>query len=120
VSEPVKDWTRGAEGIAFQRCDACANAWTFARDFCPACGAPQPRTLQASDMGTVHAVTEVMRAPSEALRPWAPYCIALVDADEGFRLMAHVERGTRIGERVRVRFLDFGGRPVPVFFKTNP
>lgn len=120
MSTEPKDWTRGTEGIAFQRCDACAHGWYFRRDFCPACGASGPRHLQAGGTGCVHAVTEVTRAPSEALRALAPYCIALVDADEGFRLMAHVERGARIGDRVRARFLDFGGRPVPVFFKANP
>ncbi|MCA3131697.1 MAG: Zn-ribbon domain-containing OB-fold protein [Betaproteobacteria bacterium] len=120
MSEEPRDWTRGAEGIAFQRCSGCGHAWYFRRSFCPACGAPEPRAVQASGAGRVHAVTEVARAPSEALRARAPYCIALVDADEGFRLMAHVERGTHIGDRVQARFLEFGGRPVPVFFKANP
>lgn len=120
MSGEPRDWTRGSEGIAWQRCEACGHAWYFRRGFCPACGASPPLVLQARGTGTVHAVTEVARAPSEALRARAPYCIALVDADEGFRLMAHVERGARIGDRVEVRFLEFGGRPVPVFFKANP
>ena len=117
MSGEPKDWTRGSEGIAFQHCKACGHAWYFRRGFCPACGTPDPRVLQASGTGRVHAITEVSRAPSEALRARAPYCIALVDADEGFRLMGQAERGARIGDRVRARFLEFGVRPVPVFFK---
>jgi uncharacterized OB-fold protein len=120
MSAEPGDWTRGSEGIAFQRCETCAHTWYFRRGFCPACGTPGPRLVQARGTGTVHAVTEVTRAPSEALRACAPYSIALVDADEGFRLMAHVEHGARIGDRVQVRFLEFGGRPIPVFFKANP
>jgi uncharacterized OB-fold protein len=53
------------------------------------------------------------------LRAHAPYAIALVDADEGFRLMAHAAQDLRIGERVRVRFIDFAGRPVPRFERTQ-
>lgn len=117
MSDEPQDWTRGSEGITWQRCEACGHGWYFRRGFCPACGAPAPRLLQARGTGRVHAVTEVARPPSEALRAHAPYSLALVDADEGFRLMAHVARGTRIGDRVRARFCDFGGRPVPVFFK---
>jgi uncharacterized OB-fold protein len=57
----------------------------------------------------------VTRAPSEALRAHAPYLIVLVDADEGFRLMAHGAPQLGIGARVRCRFVSFGGRLIPFF-----
>jgi len=38
-----------------------------------------------------------------------------VDADEGFRLMAHGESALRIGDPVHVVFRDFAGRLVPFF-----
>jgi hypothetical protein len=51
------------------------------------------------------------------MRPHAPYAIVLVDADEGFRLMAHGEPGLCIGERVQARFLTVAGRLIPRFEK---
>ena len=53
----ILDWTCGTAGIAFQRCDGCGHTWYFHRDFCPACGAREPRSEQASARGTVHAIT---------------------------------------------------------------
>lgn len=111
----IRDWTRGGEGIAFQVCGSCHAAWYFRRGFCPACGAPRPETRQASGLGAVHALTRVARAPTEELRAHAPYVIALVDADEGFRLMAHCAPDLQIGDRVRVKFTDLAGRKIPYF-----
>jgi uncharacterized OB-fold protein len=119
MSDPTPDWTQGSEGIAYQACPACALVWYFHRTFCPRCGHPRPQTRQAAGTGTVHAITVVTRAPTEELRAHAPYAIALVDADEGFRLMAHAAQDLHIGERVRVRFIDFAGRPVPRFERTQ-
>lgn len=111
----VLDWTQGSEGVAFQSCPACSHHWYFRRDFCPRCGSRPPNELQASGLGTIHAATLVTRAPSEALRAYAPYLIVLVDADEGFRLMAHAAPQLRIGARVRCRFVSFGGGLIPFF-----
>ena len=111
----VLDWTKGGEGIAFQSCPACRHRWYFRRDFCPRCGSDSPVDAQASGLGTIHAATLVTRAPSEALRAHAPYLIVLVDADEGFRLMAHAAPQLGIGARVRCRFVSFGGRSIPFF-----
>jgi uncharacterized OB-fold protein len=110
----VADWTQGAEGVAYQSCTRCAAVWYFARTFCPACGAPA-QWRQAAGTGTVYARTLVTRAPSDDLRAHAPYLIVLVDADERFRLMAHGDPALEIGDRVRCRFVDFGGRRVPWF-----
>ena len=60
----------------------------------------EPVAKQASGTGTVHARTLVTRAPTEELRAHAPYLIVLVDAEEGFRLMAHGDKDLQIGDRV--------------------
>jgi uncharacterized OB-fold protein len=117
MSASVADWTRGGEGVAYQACRSCGAHWYFHRTFCPRCGQASPEDRTASGEGTVHAVTVVARAPSEALRAHAPYAIVLVDAAEGFRLMAHGALDLRIGDRVRCRFTDLAGRLVPYFEK---
>ena len=118
MMESVQDWTHGGDGIAYQACNACRSVWYFHRGFCPMCGAAEPATKQASGRGTVHARTLVARAPTEELRAHAPYLILLVDAEEGFRLMAHGDKDLQIGDRVRATFADLAGKKIPYFTKT--
>lgn len=112
------DWTKDGDGIAYQTCGNCETIWYFQHSFCPQCGTSTPATLQGSGRGTVHARTLVARAPTEELRAHAPYLIVLVDADEGFRLMAHGDAGLQIGDRVRARFTQLAGRKIPYFEKS--
>ena len=107
------DWTAGQAALAYERCARCGATWYFRRGFCPDCGTPGPQRLFASGRGRVYAVTTVSRAPSPELRALAPYRIALVDAAEGFRLMAHAAPGVGIGDRVRTRFASFGALTIP-------
>lgn len=116
MTEPFAgDWTTGHPVLAFQHCRPCGARWLFARSFCPQCGALEVEMREASGRGTVHATTLVTRAPSEELRPYAPYRLVLVDADEGFRVMAHAATEVAIGDRVAASFRPFGGGLVPYF-----
>ena len=68
----------------------------------------------SAGLGTVYATTIVHRRGED------PYNVALIDLDEGFRMMSRVEglppEDVRIGMRVRVRFVDDGeDHPLPVF-----
>ncbi|MGX7706634.1 Zn-ribbon domain-containing OB-fold protein [Methylobacterium sp. Gmos1] len=110
--EPA-DWTRGGEGLAFARCRACGDVQYFRRPFCPACGARDLAVAQASGRGRVYALTTVARAPSPELAAHAPYVVALIDAEEGFRFMAHAAEGLAIGAPVRTAFRTFGAGSVP-------
>ena len=111
----LADWTRGHPAIVYQECRACGRRWTFHRGFCPHCGGERIEEREASGRGVVYAATLVSRAPSDALRALAPYRIRLVDADEGFRFMAHGALDLAIGEAVAARFAGFGPHLVPFF-----
>ena len=100
-------------GPAYQACRSCGAVRYFRRSFCPACGSSETDERVASGAGIVHAITTVVRAPSAELRAHAPYRIALVDAAEGFRFMAHAGDALSIGDPVRTRLAAFGGREVP-------
>ena len=113
--DELGDWTSGRAALSYQRCRACRNIWYFRREFCPRCGTSGLETLEASGRGTVYAATTVNRAPSEALRALAPYRILIVDAEEGFRLMAHGEHDLSIGDAVSARFKKFGLLLIPHF-----
>ena len=113
----ISDWTKGSDGIVYQVCGQCKSVWYFERRFCPACGTDHPATLQASGRGVIHALTLVARAPTEELRAHAPYLIILVDAEEGFRLMAHGDPSLKIGDCVLARFTQLAGHKIPYFDK---
>lgn len=111
------DWVKGEKAIAYQRCGNCGHVWYFRRTFCPGCGAESPGTFKAAGTGRVYARCMVHRAPSDELRKHLPYLIVMIDADEGFRLMAHGDLSLAIGDRVRAQFVEFGGRLIPRFGK---
>ena len=117
MSVDLADWTRGGDRLVYQHCARCGRVFYFRRDFCPSCGAAEPEQRASAGRGTVHAVTLVLRAPSEELRAIAPYRIALVDLDEGFRAMAHVDPTLAIGDRAHCRPRVLAGRMLPYFEK---
>lgn len=96
--------------IVYQCCEACGAAQRLARYACSACGSRRLCWRAAGGEGTVFAVTVVSRAPSDEFRPLVPYGLALVDLDEGARLMGHSPVGLRIGERVRAEVFALGER----------
>ncbi|MDM0086932.1 MULTISPECIES: OB-fold domain-containing protein [unclassified Variovorax] len=108
------------EGLArqelrFQRCTACGTAQTLARHACAHCGADTLQWETARGTATLHALTVVSRAPSDAFRALAPYTLVIAQLDEGPRLMAHAEPGLHIGERVRAGFFAHEGRTLVRF-----
>jgi uncharacterized protein len=113
--EPEDSWTLGGTCLAYQACTACGARWYFLRTLCPACGSRDPRTAASAGLGRVVAATTVHRAPADAFRPLVPYVLLLVDADEGFRLMAHGEPSLAIGDRVQGSLRTVAGSALPVF-----
>ena len=101
--------------LAYQWSPAANRAVFYPRVVCPFSGSDRLEWRVSSGLGTVYATT--VTHPREG----APYNVALIDCDEGFRLMSRVEEiapdGVRIGMRVRLRIHrpDGGDPPYPVF-----
>jgi uncharacterized OB-fold protein len=114
------DWTKGEEAIVYQSCAACGATQYFHRGFCAACGAPDPVEKRASGEAIVYATSLVVRAATPEARAHVPYNIVLVDAVEGFRMMAHGDQDLKIGDRVTARYQRFTGRLIPYFARTKP
>src|SRR5438477_9384611 len=85
--------------LAYQFSPQANRAVFFPRLLCPFTGSEQLEWRVSSGRGTVYATTVVY--PQEG----APYNVALIDCDEGFRLMSRVEEiapdKVTIGMRVR-------------------
>jgi uncharacterized OB-fold protein len=101
--------------LAYQWSPAANRAVFYPRVVCPFSGSDRLEWRVSSGLGTVYATT--VTHPREG----ASYNVALIDCDEGFRLMSRVEEiapdGVRIGMRVRLRIHRPGGSepPYPVF-----
>lgn len=108
-----------SDSITFQTCNACGHIQYFARTFCAACGATDLATNVASGEGTVYATSLVQRAPTPETRAEVPYMIVLIDAAEGFQMMAHGDKSLTIGDRVTASARDFAGHRVPYFQRTS-
>ena len=115
MSDKLTDWTKGAEAVVYQCCGACGAVQYFHRSFCAACGAPNLVENRASGAGKVYATSLVCRAATPETRAHVPYNIVLVDAVEGFRMMAHGENDLAIGDKVTASYRPFAGRLVPYF-----
>jgi uncharacterized OB-fold protein len=118
-AQRMADWTKGEEAIVYQSCAACGARQYFRRSFCAACGAPDPEDRRASGEGVVYATSLVVRAATPEARAHVPYNIVLIDAAEGFRMMAHGDNDLRIGDRVSAQYRRFTGRLVPYFTRTK-
>jgi uncharacterized OB-fold protein len=111
TATPTADWTAGRPVILVCRCRSCARRWYISRDACPACGSPDVATDPAAGTGLVFASTTVHRVAAGAVDEPGPVGIALVDLDEGVRVMGRCAPGTTVGSRVRVVFHSRAGDP---------
>jgi uncharacterized OB-fold protein len=105
----------GRGELAYQFSLAAGRPVFFPRVLCPFTGSDRLEWRISTGIGTVHATTVVH--PAEG----APYNVALIDCEEGFRMMSRVEEvapdKVRIGLRVRFRVHRPNGDepPYPVF-----
>ena len=101
--------------LAYQFSREAGRAVFYPRILCPFTGSDQLEWRISKGLGTVYATTVVYPAEGK------PFNVALVDCDEGFRLMSRVEdiapEQVRIGQRVRFRVHRAEGdeAPYPVF-----
>lgn len=104
-----------AQGELAYQVDEAGRAVFYPRIVAPAGCTGALRWVTSRGLGTVYATTFI------APRGEAAYNVALIDMDEGFRLMSRVEsipaQQVRIGMRVKVRVHPAAGdeSPYPVF-----
>ena len=112
ISRPY--WEGASLGeFRYQRCGACGKAQFYARSACVHCRATDLRWQKAAGGGRIASFSVIHRAALPSFAGDAPYVLALVDLDEGFRFMCNVLRcdpaTVRIGMPVRVCFESRAG-----------
>lgn len=114
-------WTRAAEGVlVLPKCTECGRTFWHPRPRCPHCGSERVEWIRASGKGTVHTFTVVRQSGDPYFRTKVPYAVAMIDVDEGVRIMTNVVDTPldtlAIGMRVEVLFEDAGGGiAIPLF-----
>ncbi|MEP5764184.1 MAG: OB-fold domain-containing protein [Halieaceae bacterium] len=112
-------WEACREGeLKLQRCSGCNSYQFYPRRFCTGCGGRELEWVVASGNGSVASYSVVRRAISDAYT--APYLIALVDLDEGPRMMSNIidvdVEAVSIGCKVAVDFVAWSQDvTMPVF-----
>ena len=115
-------WEGAREGrLLLQRCGDCGTLRFFPRYLCTACGSDRTEWAEASGRGRVHSFTIVHRAAFPEFQARTPYVVALIDLEEGPRVMTNIvgddALGVAIGDAVVVEFEARGteGAKVPQF-----
>ena len=89
---------------------------SFIRDrFALPAGTRSCRGLVSAGRGTLYSRAEIIRSPSPEFETLVPYTMALIDLDEGVRMMGHAAPDLAIGDRVKVTFREHQGRFLPYF-----
>ncbi len=116
-------WQACREGrLLYQVCGDCGGTPPIPGALCARCHGGRLQWRESAGRGVVLSHTTVHRAPTPAFKGDLPYVIALVDLDEGFRLMVNVRdaRTPVIGQRVRIDFEPRGPDRLPIAVLETP
>lgn len=110
--------------LVVRKCKECGEMHFMPRHLCPACWSDQLEWVDAKGTGTVHSFSIIRRASDPAFAHLVPYVTALIDLDEGPRMMTNVlgddALSVKIGDRVKVNFEDRGdGALLPQFVRAG-
>lgn len=111
VTAPFWESVR-AHAMRVQQCDACERFVFYPRVVCPHCGSRALTWRPVAGTGVVHAFAIVHRHPNPAFAAEIPYVVALVELDEGVRMLTNLvdvvpdPAAVRVGLPVEVVYDD--------------
>jgi uncharacterized OB-fold protein len=113
-------WAACAERrLLVRRCASCGRAHFYPRPACPHCWSADVDWVEAGGHGTLYSFSVVRENDLPAYRDAVPYVVALVDLDEGARMMTTLvdsdPAAVRVGAAVEVVFVSRGEWTFPAF-----
>jgi uncharacterized protein len=94
--------------LLLQYCEQCQRYQFYPRLYCMQCGADIPRWVEASGRGTVYSYTIICQNKSPEFAHDTPYNVAIVQLEEGPRMMSNIVNidltDLRVGLPVKVVF----------------
>jgi uncharacterized OB-fold protein len=93
IPEPTRHaevWAGARRGeLRIQRCNACGKAYFYPRPFCPFCSSKDVAWFTATGRGKLYSYV-INHRPAYGFQDYAPYVIAVVQLDEGPRMMTNI------------------------------
>jgi len=119
AAEPFWAATRD-QRLVLQWCRACEAPVHFPREACPGCLGTDLEFRPSAGRGTVYAVSVMPKPAHPLLAGREPYTVALVELDEGVRLLSNVVEtdpwSVAVGQPVEVCWEPLSdGRHLPQF-----
>ena len=109
LTQPCWDGARQHK-LLYQQCTECNANWHPPMPICPACHSSNFDWLTASGRGSVYTYTVVHHPTHPAFTERVPYVVAVVELDEGPRVVTNIQNcpvaAVRAGMRVRIVFED--------------
>jgi len=97
-----------ARRLILKRCRDCGRHHFYPRALCPHCHSDALEWSDARGTGSIYSYTVARRPAGPAFKADAPYVVAVVELDEGARMMTNIVtddvESVRIGQRVVVAF----------------
>ena len=88
-AKPFWDGCR-AERLMLPRCEECGHVFFYPRILCPRCHSRRIGWMQASGRGTLHSFEIAYQAFQKAWKIKPPYVLAMVQLEEGPRMMSNL------------------------------
>jgi uncharacterized OB-fold protein len=96
--------------LTLQKCDRCGTVRYYPRPRCPECQSPDTTWTVMSGRGSVYSFTIVHRPLARWFKDHMPVVVAIIDLDEGVRMMSNVVEcepdDVHVGMRVAVTWDD--------------
>lgn len=73
--------------LLIQKCAKCSKYRFFPSPYCPDCMSDSVEWVISSGRGKIYSFTIQYRAPSEVFKEDIPYAIAIIELEEGVRMM---------------------------------
>jgi hypothetical protein len=112
IDEESRGWWEalGRHELVLQRCRACGTTRFPPRAVCPRCLSSDVEWRRASGRGVVYSFTVTHQNQAPGFREELPYVLAVVELDEGVRMMTNVvgcaPDDVRVGMPVVIEYVD--------------
>ncbi|MDG2300440.1 MAG: OB-fold domain-containing protein [Acidimicrobiales bacterium] len=111
-------WERAQEGVLVRPvCQSCQKSFFSPQVLCPRCQSDAWEYKESSGTGAVYSFTVIHRPPD--IHFPSPLVVADIQLDEGWRMFSWIvgisDSKIELNDRVKVAFINFSGRKLPVF-----
>ncbi len=108
--------------LRFLRCEDCGRWINYAKLQCPNCGSRKLSWNACSGRGKLYSYSILHRASSPAFKEKVPYALAVIELEEGIKMMSHLIdcdlAQVDVGMEVEVVFDDLDDEIAVPYFRS--